>query len=71
MAADIVPGSAAEKAGLRPGDIIVAINGKPVVSAAQLRTRIRLKRVGESIEIEFLRGGDRVTAKTIVTATAS
>jgi S1-C subfamily serine protease len=49
----------------------MAINGKPVVSAAQLRTRIGLKRVGESIEIEFLRGGDRVTAKAIVTATAS
>jgi len=71
MAADIVPGSAAENAGLRPGDIIVAINGKPVVSAAQLRTRIGLKRDGRSIEIEFLRGGDRVTAKAIVTATAS
>jgi serine protease DegQ len=71
MVADIVPGSAAEKAGLRRGDIIVAINGKPVVSAAQLRTLIGLKRVGESIAVEFLRGGDRVKATAVVTAAAS
>ena len=70
MIVDIVPGSAAEKAGLRRGDIILAINGKLIASAAQLRTLIGLRRAGESVEIQLLRGGDRVTAKAIVTAPA-
>ena len=32
----VVPGSAAEKAGLVPGDVILTFNGKPVPSADDL-----------------------------------
>jgi len=62
MVAGVVQGSAAAKAGLRRGDIIVAVDGRPVVSAAQLRARIGLVRVGETIEVELLRDGRRLTA---------
>ena len=70
MISDITPSSPAAKAGLKCGDVIVAINGKPVVSAAQMRTRVGLARVGETIEVEYLRSGSRgKIAVRIVAAT--
>jgi len=62
MVADVVQDSAAAKAGLRPGDVIIAVNGRPIVSAAQLRTRVGLVWLGETVELEFLRNGDRLKA---------
>jgi len=55
--AEVVRGSAAEKAGLRYSDIITAINNKPVNSATDLRNRIGLLRIGERVKITFLRRG--------------
>ncbi len=55
--AEVVRGSAAEKAGLRYSDIITAINNKPVNSASDLRNRIGLLRIGERVKITFLRRG--------------
>jgi serine protease Do/serine protease DegQ len=62
---EIVSGSAAEKAGVQVGDVIVAIDGENVASAAGLRTMIGVKRSGESVKIDLLRDGKRrtVTAK--------
>ncbi len=60
MVTDVVRGSAAEKAGIERGDVIVAVDSKPVVSAAQLRTRVGLMRAGETIDVEYVRNGNRV-----------
>jgi serine protease DegQ len=49
--------SAAERAGIRPGDVVVAVDGRPVSNAADLRTRIGLLRAGSELEIELLRKG--------------
>lgn len=70
--ADVAPGSAAEKAGLRRGDIIVGVNGRPIVSAAQLRARVGLVAIGQTIELDVLRDGSRVKLNArVATATSS
>ncbi len=49
--------SAAADAGLREGDVILMINGKPIRGSADLRNRFGLLRVGDQVELEIVRGG--------------
>jgi len=70
MVAEVALGSAAEKAGLRRGDVIVAINGRPIVSAGQLRARVGLIPVGQAVELEVLRDGNRVKLNARVATAA-
>jgi Do/DeqQ family serine protease len=53
----VVEGSAADKAGVKAGDVITAVNGQAVRSAAELRNRIGLMRIGESVDLGLVRDG--------------
>ena len=59
-------GSAAERAGLRPRDVVVAVNGRPIRSSAELRNRIGLVPVGEEVELNVLRGPKEVRLRARV-----
>lgn len=59
MVAAVEPGSAAERAGLRAGDLITRINDQAVASAGDLRTQLGLMRVGERFALELVRDGQR------------
>jgi Do/DeqQ family serine protease len=64
LVSQVVDGSAAEKAGIKAGDVITAVNGKPVKDAAALRNSIGLLRIGDKVDISLVRDGKprRVTA---------
>lgn len=64
----VVKGSAAAKAGLQVGDVIVAANGQPIRNAAQLRNNIGLLRIGQSVELKVLRNGHELTLRATITA---
>ena len=64
-------GSAADKAGLKPGDIVTHINGKPVRDAAILRNTVGLLRVGETVKLDILREGKPKTLTAHVAETQS
>ena len=53
----VVPGSAAEKAGLVVDDIIVKVNDKKIDSSRELMNAIGLKGSGDTVDIEFVRDG--------------
>ncbi len=53
----VVEGSAAEKAGLKAGDVITAVNNQAIKSGPELRNRIGLMRVGEVVELTYYRDG--------------
>jgi len=55
--ARVVKGSAAEKAGLKVGDVVVAINGKAVTRSADLRNAVGMLRVDETVRLEIIRNG--------------
>jgi serine protease Do/serine protease DegQ len=62
-------GSAAERGGLRPGDVVVAVDGAPVRGAAAFLGRLGLAEPGSTLELAYLRGGERRTARVRVAAT--
>ena len=62
---DLVPGGSAEKAGLRPGDVILGIGHKMLNSAAEAPAELRRHRVGESVEY-LVRRGDQVFEAQVV-----
>ncbi|QPK62284.1 DegQ family serine endoprotease [Methylomonas sp. LL1] len=58
----IEAGSPAEKAGMEPGDIIVAVNGQEIKNgSSQIRTAIGLLQIGDTVELEVMRGEERKT----------
>ena len=56
MIAQVEPGSSAERAGIKRGDVVVAIDGVPIHSATQVRNRVGLKRVGQDVAFTVQRG---------------
>ena len=59
----VVAGSAADQAGLQPGDRIVSFNGQPVGDFAGLSDQIQSSS-GQSVEISYVRDGQELTTST-------
>ncbi len=58
----VEPGSAAEKAGLRGGDVIVAVDGEELRSSNALLSVVANRRPGDALRVEYVRDDDRRTA---------
>jgi S1-C subfamily serine protease len=54
----VEPGSPAEQAGMLIGDVILAIGGQPVTDVDGLRTQLGGDRLGQSLAVKILRGGE-------------
>ena len=61
---EVVEGSAAESAGIKVGDIIVAVDGTLVTDPNRLRILIISTAPGNSVDIELIRNGSRLTIAT-------
>jgi putative serine protease PepD len=62
MVTSVMPGTSAEKAGLKSGDIVVSVDGKPVKTIDDLIAAIRKKNVGDKISITYYSNGTKKTA---------
>jgi serine protease Do len=61
LVADVTPGSAADKAGLKPGDVVLSFNGRPVGDSAQLAAMVGESNPGDAAKMEIWRKGDKRT----------
>jgi len=54
-------GSAADKAGIKPGDVIVTVDGKPIEHVHELPMKIASHRPGDKVEVGLIRDGKAMT----------
>ena len=66
VVAQVIPGSAASKAGVKAGDIIIGVNGRKIDSSASLRNYIGLKRPGDTAQLKIIRGNKHINLKTVI-----
>jgi putative serine protease PepD len=59
--AEVRAGTPADKAGLQPGDVVTALDGKPVGSSVALQTAIDTRKPGDQVKVTFKRNGDEKT----------
>jgi serine protease DegQ len=68
VVARVEPGSPAEQAGLRAGDVVVEIDGRTVRGASDLRNRIGLMRAGAEVELRVVRNGREQSVRARIEA---
>ena len=59
LVSSVEKGSAADKAGLQPGDVVRKIDGKTIVSSGDLASTITLATPGEKIKLDVWRNGSQ------------
>jgi glutaredoxin 3 len=62
----VQPGSAGDKAGLKPGDVITEINMQPINDAAALEKTVSSLARGSRVALVYTRDNDSLTAETII-----
>jgi Do/DeqQ family serine protease len=67
LVSQVNEGSAADKAGIKPGDVITSINGQSIKSNSELRNAIGLSRVGEKLDVALIRDRKPMRVTAIIT----
>jgi serine protease Do len=66
LISQVLPGSPAEKAGLKQGDIIVEFNGKEIDTFHDLPKVVNVQPVGSKAKVKFIRDGKSDTTTVIL-----
>ncbi len=62
----VMPDSAAEKAGIQTGDIVVALDGRQVTDLRSYSALLKGYSPGDAAEVALLRGGEAITVKVVL-----
>jgi serine protease Do len=63
---DVAPESAAEAAGLEPGDVVLSVDGKPMREARDLVLAVFQRTPGDQVTMEIQRGKERISMQVAV-----
>ena len=64
--ADVADGGPADRAGLRPGDVVRSLDGKPMENGRQFRINIYTRAIGEQVSLNIQRGERQLTIRVPV-----
>lgn len=57
----VISDSAAEKAGILAGDVIMEVNGHKIKNSSDMRNRVGLLRIGDELDMTLIREGKKIT----------
>lgn len=63
---EVEPEGPAHRAGVLIGDILIALNGKPIMRLEDVHAHLHGEQIGQSVNAEFLRGGTRRETSMVV-----
>ncbi len=66
----VVPGGPADQAGIKVGDIIVAVAGQRVTGVDELVVETRKHRIGETVSVTYIRDGKKSTVRVTLASDA-
>ncbi len=70
LVSQVMPGSAAEQAGVEAGDIVTQVNDEKIKSATELRNAIGLQRAGSKVRLQLVRDGKTRNVTAVLGETA-
>jgi serine protease Do len=71
LVAQVVPDSAAARAGIKPGDVILKFNGSPIVDSGSLSVRVNATAPGEKATLDIMREGKPMTVNVTIGSVSS
>jgi len=66
LVSEVLPGSAAEAGGLRPGDVLTELDGRPLRNAQDFLNAEGQAPVGKALEVRFLRDGEDERSRLVI-----
>jgi S1-C subfamily serine protease len=65
MVGTVEPGGSVDRAGVKPGDIVLAVDGTSVTGADDLVRLLTGDKIGKPVSLDVLRGGERMTISVV------
>src|SRR5688572_23335706 len=67
LVSQVSEGSAADRAGIKAGDVIISINNQPIKSNSELRNAIGLSRIGDKLDVALIRDRKPLRVTAVIT----